>query len=83
MATTNSYKKELYSLPVEIVDELVAYAKETNQKKSHIVAQALHEYMHKREEKKRIKDALSIIGMIKVDKPLPDIQEIKANRYDI
>jgi metal-responsive CopG/Arc/MetJ family transcriptional regulator len=83
MATSNGYKKELYSLPVEIVDELVEFAKETKQKKSHVVAQALHEYIQKREEKKRIKDALSIIGAIKVDKPLPDIQEIKANRYDV
>ncbi|MEA2029841.1 MAG: hypothetical protein U9N49_12835 [Campylobacterota bacterium] len=83
MATNKRYKKELYSLPVEIVDELVEFAKETKQKKSHIVAQALHEYMQNQQEKKRVKDALSLIGMIKVDKPLPDIQEIKANRYDI
>ena len=81
--TASNYKKELYSLPVEIVNELVAYAKETNQKKSHIVAEAIEEYMKKREQKKLVKDALSIIGMIKVDEPIPDIQVIKANRYDI
>ena len=81
--TTVNYKKELYSLPIEIVNDLVAYAKETNQKKSHIVAEAIEEYMKKREEKQRIKDALSLIGMIKVDEPIPDIQVIKANRYDI
>lgn len=79
--TTSDYKKELYSLPVEIVNELVAYAKETKQKKSHIVAEALEEYMKKREQKKLVKDALSLIGFAKG--PIPDIQEIKANRYDI
>ena len=36
---TTNYKKELYSLPLEIVNELIAYAKETKQKKSHIVAE--------------------------------------------
>ena len=80
---TANYKKELYSLPTEIVDELIAYAKETKQKKSHIVAEAIAEYMKKREKKKLVEDALSIIGMIKVDEPIPDIQEIKANRYTI
>jgi metal-responsive CopG/Arc/MetJ family transcriptional regulator len=81
MTTTNNYKKELYSLPVKIVDELVEFAKETKQKKSHIVAVALQEYMQKREDKKRIQDALSLIGMISENSP--NIQEIKANRYDI
>jgi len=80
---TANYKKELYSLPVEIVNDLIAYAKETKQKKSHIVAEAIEEYMKKREKKKLVADALSIIGMIKVDEPIPDIQEIKANRYKI
>jgi len=78
---TAKYKKELYSLPTEIVDELIAYAKETKQKKSHIVAKAIEEYMKKREKKKLVEDALSIIGFAKGT--IPDIQEIKANRYDI
>jgi len=30
-----------------------------------------------------IVDALGLIGIFKSDKPLPDIQEIKANRYDV
>jgi len=77
---TSKYKRELYSLPVEIVDELKAYAKETHQKKSHIVAAAIEEYMRKREQKKLVKEALGLIGMISGDSP--DIQEIKANRYD-
>jgi len=81
VTTTNNYKKELYSLPVEIVEEPVEFAKETKQKKSHIVAVALQEYMQKREDKKRIQDALSLIGMISENSP--NIQEIKANRYDI
>ena len=79
--TVSNYKKELYSLPVEIVNELIAYAKETNQKKSHIVAEAIEEYMRKREEKQLVKDGLSLIGMISENSP--DIQEIKANRDDI
>ncbi len=80
MSTTN-YKKELYSLPIEVVNELIIYAKETNQKKSHIVAEAISEYMKKREEKRLIKDALSLIGVISCNSP--DIQDIKANRHDI
>ena len=79
--TVSNYKKELYSLPIEIVNELIAYAKETNQKKSHIVAEAIEEYMRKREEKQLVKDGLSLIGMISENSP--DIQEIKANRDDI
>jgi hypothetical protein len=37
--------------------------------------------MKKREKKKLVEDALSIIGFAKGT--IPDIQEIKANRYDI
>lgn len=78
--TAPSYKKELYSLPVEIVEELVAYAKKTNQKKSHIVSEAISEYMRKREREKLAQEAKSLIGMIHGNSP--DIQEIKAHRYD-
>lgn len=81
MTASTNYKKELYSLPIEIVNALIAYAKDTNQKKSHIVAEAISEYMKKREEKKLINDALGLIGMIHDN--APDIQEIKASRYDI
>jgi len=80
MTQLSKYKRELYSLPVEIVDELKAYAKETHQKKSHIVAVAIEEYMQKREQKKLVKEALGLIGMISGNSP--DIQEIKANRDD-
>ena len=75
------YKKELYSLPIEIVEELVAYAKETNQKKSHIVSEAIAEYMRNKKKKRLAKEALSLIGFAKGS--IPDIQEIKANRYNI
>jgi len=81
MTLTPNYKKELYSLPVDIVDKLVEYAKETNQKKSHIVAEALAQYIKKRDEKRFQKEALSLIGFAKGS--VPDIQEIKANRYNI
>lgn len=80
MTSSTNYKKELYSLPTEIVDELVAYAKETNQKKSHIVAEAIAEYVHNREKKRIAKKAKSLIGMIHAN--TPDIQEIKAHKYD-
>ena len=80
MTQVSKYKRELYSLPVEIADELKAYAKETHQKKSHIVALAIEEYMQKREQKKLVKEALKFIGM--AEGSVPDIQEIKANRYD-
>ena len=79
------YKKELYSLPIEIVEDLVAYARDTQRKKSHIVADAIAEYLQKHdeqkklEEQKEIEEALSIIGIISAN--TPDIQEIKANRY--
>ncbi len=81
MTANTRYKKELYSLPTEIVDELVAYAKETHRKKSHIVAEAIAEYMKKREKKKRIDEIRSVIGVIGGETPTPDIQEIKASRY--
>ncbi len=80
MSTLN-YKKELYSLPIEVVNELIVYAKETNQKKSHIVAEAIAEYMQKREKKRLVKEALTLIGFAKSS--IPDIQEIKSDRYTI
>jgi predicted DNA-binding protein len=80
MVTKQTYKKELYSLPTEVVEDLVTYAKETNQKKSHIVAEAIGEYVNKKEKEKFIAEALSIIGSAKGS--IPDIQEIKANRYN-
>ena len=78
---TSDYQEELYSLPVEIINELVSYAKETKQTKNYIVAEALKEYLKERKQKKLVEDALSIIGSVKGY--VPDIQEIKANRYDI
>jgi len=80
MTAKIEYKKELYSLPVEIVDSLKVYAEETHRKKSHIVAEALNEYMDKHNREKCIEEAKSIIGIISAN--TPDIQVIKANRYD-
>jgi len=81
MNATKNYKKELYSLPIEIVNDLVEYAQKTHQKKSHIVAEALNEYIKKRDKEKEIKEALSLIGMISENSA--NIQEVKANREDI
>ncbi|MEA2047055.1 MAG: hypothetical protein U9O64_01260 [Campylobacterota bacterium] len=77
MVSKNNYKKELYSLPIEVVDELVAYAKETHQKKSRIVAEAIEEYIAKREKQKLKKEVKSLMGIVKGN--VSDIQDIKAN----
>ena len=80
MTLSTNYKKELYSLPIDIVNELIAYAQETKQKKSHIVAEAIAEYMSKRARLKLAQEAKSLIGMISAN--TPNIQTIKANRDD-
>ena len=81
MTAKVEYKKELFSLPVEVSESLKAYAKETHKKKSHIVAEAIEAYVSRREKEKYIEDALSLIGIISEN--TPDIQVIKANRTDI
>jgi len=81
MTAKVEYKKELFSLPIEISESLKAYAKETHKKKSHIVAEAIAAYVKKKDKEQWRKDALSLIGMISEN--TPDIQEIKANRTDI
>jgi len=80
MTAKVEYKKELFSLPVDIVEELREYTNMTHQKKSHIVAEALEKFLQNKNRKKLAEEAKSIIGIIKG--PLPDIQEIKAHRYD-
>ncbi len=77
----SEYKKELFSLPVDIAEKLKKYAQETHKKKSHIVAEAIEAYVAQNEREKYIEDALSLIGIISEN--TPDIQEIKANRDDI
>jgi predicted DNA-binding protein len=77
----SEYKKELFSLPMDVVETLKKYAEETHKKKSHIVADAISEYIAQNEKEKYVEDALSLIGIISED--TPDIQEIKANREDI
>ena len=81
MTVKVEYKKELFSLPVDVAERLKEYAKKTNKKKSHIVAEAISEYVSHSEKEKYIEDALSLIGIISEN--TPDIQVIKANRDDI
>jgi predicted DNA-binding protein len=81
MTVKTEYKKELFSLPVEVSERLKEYAEQTHKKKSHIVAEAISEYVSHNEREKYIEDALSLIGIISDN--TPDIQEIKANRTDI
>ena len=80
MTAKVEYKKELFSLPVEISESLKAYAKETHKKKSHIVAKALESFLRENNRKKLAQEAKSIIGIISAN--TPDIQVIKANRND-
>ena len=77
----SEYKKELFSLPIDVVETLKNYAEDTHKKKSHIVAEAISEYIAHSEKEKYVEDALSLIGI--VSENTPDIQEIKANREDI
>lgn len=72
------YKKELYSLPLSIVEELQKYTEETHQKKSHIVSQALEKFLKEKKRKSLAQEAKSIIGIISAN--TPDMQVIKANR---
>lgn len=81
MTAKVEYKKELFSLPIEVSEKLKDFAEETHRKKSHIVAEAISEYVAQNEREKYIEDALSLIGSISEN--TPDIQDIKANRDDI
>jgi len=80
MTAKAQYKKELFSLPIGIVEELREYTKTTHQKKSHIVAEALEKYLQEKNRKKLAQEFKSKMGMISAN--TPDIQVIKANRYD-
>ena len=73
-----SYKKELYSLPSDIVEMLRSYAARTDRKKSHIVAEAIQEYIQRHNRKRLSNEAKEMFGIISAD--TPDIQEIKARR---
>jgi len=81
MTAKVEYKKELFSLPIDVSEKLKDFAEETHRKKSHIVAEAIEAYVKKEDKEKYIKDALSLIGI--VSENTPDIQDIKANRDDI
>ena len=80
MTAKVEYKKELFSLPLAIVEELQEYTEMTHQKKSHIVAKALESFLRENNRKKLAQEAKSIIGIISAN--TPDIQVIKANRND-
>ena len=80
MTAKTEYKKELFSLPVEISDRLKEYAHQTDKKKSHIVAEAIGEYIEKKKRKQLAQEFKLKMGIISAN--TPDIQVIKANRYD-
>ena len=75
------YKKELFSLPSDVVETLKNYAQETHKKKSHIVAEAIADYIDKNRRKELAQEAKKMFGIINAN--TPDIQVIKANRDDI
>ena len=76
----SAYKKELFSLPVEVSEKLKNYAQETHKKKSHIVAEAIGDYIEKKKRKALAQEFKMKMGIISANSP--DIQEIKANRND-
>ncbi len=81
MPSKRTYKKELYSLPVDVAQRLKQYAQTTRRKKSHIVAEAIDAYLQEHTMKSTPHDALSLIGIL--NHHTPDIQEIKASRDDL
>ena len=80
MTAKVEYKKELYSLPSDIVETLKNYAQETHKKKSHIVAEAISDYIDKNKRKELAQVFKQRMGIISAN--TPDIQVIKANRND-
>ncbi len=81
MTVKVEYKKELFSLPSDVVETLKNYAQETHKKKSHIVAEAIADYIDKNRRKELAQEAKKMFGIINAN--TPDIQVIKANRDDI
>ena len=81
MTAKVEYKKELYSLPLDVVETLKKYAQETHKKKSHIVAEAIADYIDKNRRQELAQEAKKMFGIINAN--TPDIQVIKANRDDI
>jgi len=76
----SEYKKELFSLPVDIAEKLKNYAQETHKKKSHIVTEAIADYIEKKQRKALAQEFKMKMGIISAN--TPDIQVIKANRDD-
>jgi len=80
MTSKMEYKKELFSLPIDVVELLKEYAQETDKKKSHIVAEAIGEYVNNKRRKQLAQEFKLKMGIISAN--TPDIQVIKANRND-
>jgi len=80
MTVKVEYGKELFSLPVDVIEVLKNYAQETHKKKSHIVAEAINEYVEKNKRKELAQEFKRKMGIINAN--TPDIQVIKANRDD-
>ena len=80
MTVKVEYKKELFSLPLDVVETLKSYAQETHKKKSHIVAEAIADYIEKNKRKRLAQEFKLKMGIISAN--TPDIQVIKANRDD-
>ncbi len=81
MTAKKTYTKALFSLPSELAESLRRYAEVTHKKKSHIVSEALSEYIEKHRQQVSAQEAKKIFGIIDAD--TPDIQEIKADRDDV
>ena len=80
MTAKVEYKKELFSLPLDVVETLKSYAQETHKKESHIVAEAIADYIEKNKRKRLAQEFKLKMGIISAN--TPDIQVIKANRDD-
>lgn len=77
---------ETYTIPKYIVDDLISYAKEHNEKKSQIVAKALEAYFQKQNPKtsRRLEALDRLIGiadgqLVDIDKE--SLRQMRADRY--
>jgi len=80
MTAKRTYKKELFSLPLDVSETIEALAQQEHREKSHIVTDAIKAYAQKADRRRWKEEARSIVGIIKGG--TADIQEIKAHRYD-
>jgi len=80
MTAKRTYKKDLFSLPLDVSETIEALARQEHRKKSHIVTDAIKAYAQKADRRRWKEEAKSIVGAI--EGSAADIQEIKAHRYD-